>query len=141
MKLPSLPSLGLQLPLEEDDLSLEDDDLLAEEAEAPASPALQEAAGLPPAEHPSKGACAAATPAPATSNSAAPKPETLAAQVSSCLPIFMSLQPLESSVSLSNFPQALRSQRHCILESASSPLPAIQRGDVRTSGQRPKTAS
>ncbi|CAK0732231.1 hypothetical protein CVIRNUC_000102 [Coccomyxa viridis] len=81
MKLPSLPSLGLQLPLDEDDLSLEDGDLLAEEPKAPAPPALQGAAGLPPAEPLAKASCAAAVPAPRTSNSAAPKPETLAAQV------------------------------------------------------------
>ncbi len=106
MKLPSLPSLGLQLPLDEDDLSLEDGDLLAEEAKAPAPPALQGAAGLPPAEPLAKASCAAAAPAPRTSNSAAPKPETLAAQVSSCLLIFK-LEPSHRSTQGSCLPVSL----------------------------------
>ena len=89
MKLPSLPSLGLPLPLDEDGLSLEDDDLLAEEAEAPASPALQGTPGLPPAERPVQTSCAAAAPAPRTDNSTAPMPKAPAAQVSSCLPVLM----------------------------------------------------
>ena len=108
MKLPSLPSLGLSLPPDEDVLSLEDDDLLAEEAEAPGSPALQGAAGLPPAEPPAKASCAAAAPAPHTSNGAAPELAVPAAQVSSlacpsslrcpathesCLPVHHSASP------------------------------------------------
>ena len=85
MKLPSVPSLGLPLPLDEDDLSLQDDDLLAEEAEAPASSALQETAGLPPAEHPAEASCAAELMAPRTDSSFAPKANAPAAQVSCCL--------------------------------------------------------
>ena len=123
MKLPSLPSLGLPLPLDEDDLPLEDDDLLAEEAEAPASPGLQGPMGLPPVEHPAQTSCAAAEPAPCASISAMPEPEAPAAQVDSIL---------------SACHRAIPSHSGLISLCAPTPLPALQAQTVPYSENCPE---
>ena len=93
MKLPSLPSLGLSLPPDDDDLSLEEDDLPLEkidilaEAEALPPPALQGKATPRPAEPAAELPSAAAAPALYTGIRAAPEPESPAAQVLSRLPV------------------------------------------------------
>lgn len=111
MKLPSLPSLGLSLPPDDDDLSLdEDDDLplkeddILAEAEVPGPPALQGMAALLPAEPLTNLPSAAAASALFTGNSAvAPEPESPATQVLSCLLVLNPIaQPLRGHASLAH---------------------------------------